>query len=292
MARPYDALVQKLLLPDDILQLVQPPFTDLGCPLAQESTKDFALQELKYFGSTCNGKNVVLLHLAADVIADPANIMDVLNIAFIFSTSSIAIFFFAPVKDLDRKYIRQVPMTLMQRFNNLAVLQFYDQQDIDLFNAQTEKDRPDYVKLVLGLDKLYGSNGSGPTPPKPPDLSAIRARVSEILYDRYKSEGTTPTVFFKETVINLDWPPGWNWEPPGDGQASATDLVSFLIRQGTYPASSSMKGYRPLGALLKHLIESAGGETANEIYHMIADNKLIDLEDVMAQLKKDYCKDK
>ena len=298
--RPYDVLVQKLKLPAEILKLVEPPFKDLNCPLIEESTEDIGFKKLNYFSSTCKGKKVVLLHLDGETTADPAAFHDVVSIAYVFVSQSIAIFFFAPVKDLSRNYSRTAAKQLLKSFPTLEALEFFDQSDLDLFNAREESERPALVRLVLGLDDLYkssngpGSNGSGsngPKPPRPkPDLSKIQVRVAEILYEGFRVQSDPPGVYFNSIIFNLEWPPGWTWEPPGEGRASASGLVKYLIGRDDYPPSSSMNGYRPLGALLSYLIKSVGPKTAKEIYQMIADNQLIDSEDVLAQLKE-YCKD-
>ena len=285
--RPYDVLVQKLLLPDDLQKLVKPPFADLGCPLQEASTEDYGLKTLNYFGSTCKGKQVALLHLDGDVTADPGNFNDVAGIASVFATSSIAIFFFAPVKDLSRTYSRMLAAQLKKKNPSVEALEFYDQSDIDLFNAREESERPAFIRLVLGLDELYKNEDPRPRPKL--DLSKIQVRVSDIVFERYKAQDDSPRVFFRQIVTNLEWPDGWSWDPPENARAAATGFVSYLIGQDGYPPSSAMKGYHPLGALLKYLIGSVGGQTANEIYHLIARNQLIDLEDVMADLKTNYC---
>jgi hypothetical protein len=288
---PYNMLVTQLLLPQDILDIVEAPFKDRGYPLIQEVTYDYEENELTYFVSICEDQKVVLLHMAGDVIADRSNFRDIVAIANVFITAKTAgLFFFAPIKDLNREYNLILATRWKDDHPTIKETRFFDQAEIDTLKAKATPNRNRIVSRLMSLDSLLPTgNGSGRAVAAPLDLTKIQDRIAELVYKHYQTVNADPRDFFISIRNNLKWPPGWSWEPKAIPRDSAVDLVVYLIGQKTYPPGANVIGYKPLGTLLSYLIALVGGDDADEIYQIIAKYRLIEIEDVMAELKQKYC---
>jgi hypothetical protein len=286
---PYNELVRQLVLPQDIRAIVEKPFEERGCPLAPETIYDYEYNELTYLSSICNNQRVVLLHIAGDVIADRNNFRDVATIAALFSSKSAGLFFFAPVKDLNREYNITLATRLKEDNKAIKEARFFDQADIESLKNKPAPLQKKLVSSLLALDALL-ANGNGPKSVVTTvlDLTQIQDRVIQILITHYDTASTPPRQFFGLYRSELKWPPDWDWEPTDSARESARALVLYLVRQKTYPPGV-MTGYKPLGALLYQLISVVGGEEAKEIYKMIANYKLIELNDILENLKTTYC---
>ena len=287
---PYNELVRQLVLPADIRAIVEKPFEERGYPLEPDIIYDYESNELTYLCSVCNNQRVVLLHMAGDVIADRNNFRDVATIAALFSSKSAGLFFFAPVKDLNREYNITLATRLKEDNSAIREARFFDQADIESLKNKPGPMQKRLVSSLLSLDALL-ANGTGPKPVVTTttvvDLTQIQERVVQILMLHYETASSPPRQFFGLYRSELKWPPDWDWEPNDSARESARGLVLYLIRQKTYPPGI-MAGYRPLGALLYQLISVVGGDEAGEIYKMLSDYRLIENVDVMKTLKDKY----
>jgi len=288
---PYDELVRQLVLPQEIRAIVEKPFEERGYPLQPEKMYDYEYNELTFLSSVCNDQRVVLLHIAGDVIADRNNFRDVASIAALFSARSAGLFFFAPVKDLNREYNITLATRLKEDNKAIKEARFFDQADIESLKNKPAPLQKRLVSNLLFLDSLL-ANGIGSktsvTTTTVVDLTEIQDRVIQILMLHYETTSSPPRQFFGLYRSELKWPPDWDWEPNDSARESARALVGYLIRQKTYPPGI-MAGYKPLGALLNQLISVVGGDEAIEIYNMLFNYKLIENADVLSALKQRYC---
>lgn len=311
----YEILIKELLLPSDILAVVESPFKDRGYPLQQEVTYDPEDIPITYFVSICNNQKVVLLHLAGTVVEDRSNFRDVgLFAATFFATRSIGLFFFAPIKDLNSDYNLLLATRWKDDYPNLKEVRFFNRGEIDTLAAKPPQSRNRLLSRLFSLDLLMPPGNGAPAskngaPPEvttpvtassavtaPPatqllDAAEIQDRVIELLYGHYKTTNGDPRDFFVSLRDDLKWPPGWEWEPEKLPKDSAQRLVIYLIGQKSYPPGSNIVGFTPLGKMLHCLISMVGGEQIIEIYQMITKYKLIENEEILLKLKEDYCRE-
>lgn len=287
---PYEELLSQLLLPSSILEVLEPPFQDLGCPLQKDSTEDPKLNPLEYFRAQSKDQQIVLLHIPGDIIGDSANWTAVANVADVFIGKTAGLFFFAPTKDLNRDYNGLLAGSWERKSPNTKKVKFFDQSDIDNLMAKAPPQRKRMVTLLLYVDKLLNlANGSGPAVAQP-NLAEIQERLVRILFDRAQVAGVDSRTYFLSLRGQLEWPPDWIWEPRATSDESARDLVLYLITQKSYPAAAINKnGYTTLGFLLGRIISQVGGDTAKDLYEIILKYRLIMLDDVLDDLKRKYC---
>lgn len=286
---PYETLVSQLLLPSTILELVEPPFQDLGYPLQKESIEDLKLNTLEYLCAQSKGQQIVLLHIPGDIIGDPANWTAVVNVAYVFIGKTAGLFFFAPIKDLSRDYNGLLATSLERASIGTKRVKFFDQGDIDNLTAKTPPQRRRLITLLLDVDKLLPPTNGRPPAGAEPNLAEIQERLIQILFDRAQVAGVDSRTFFSSLRSQLEWPPDWKWEPKATSDESARDLVLYLISQKCYPAASGKNGYTTLGFLLGRIIPQVGGDTARDLYQIILKYRLIVLDDVLDDFKRKYC---
>jgi hypothetical protein len=282
-------LVTQLLLPQDILDIVEAPFKERGYPLIREVTYDYEENELTYFVSICEDQKVVLLHMAGEVIADRNNFRDIASIATLFITARTAgLFFFAPIRDLNREYNLILATRWKDDHPTIKEARFFDQAEIDTLKAKAAPNRNRIVSRLLSLDSLLPT-GNGSTPAVAQlDLGEIQDKVADIVLKRFQTVNGHPRDFFIGLRNELSWPPGWDWQPKEVPRDSCRELVLYLIGQKSYPAGAKMTGYKPLGTLLYRLISVVGGDDAKEIYQIITKYQLIEKEDILVTLKQTY----
>jgi len=287
---PYDILLQQLLLPGPILEVLEPPFQALGCPLQKDTTEDPKLNTIEYFRAQSKDQQIVLLHIPSEIIVDSANWTAVANVADVFIGKTAGLFFFAPTKDLNRDYNNLLAVSWERKSKTTRRVKFFDQSDIDNLIAKAPPQRKKMITLLLDVDNLLLlANGSGAAVAQP-NFEEIQDRVTEMIFERYQTVGGDSKQFFLSLRDGLKWPPDWFWEPQGTAKDAARTLVVYLVKLRDYPASSNRAGYTTLGALLESMISEVGGNTAGEMYEMISKYRLIEKADVLADLKKKYCK--
>ena len=274
---PYNELVRQLVLPQDIRAIVEKPFEERGCPLAPDTIYDYEYNQLTYLSSICNNQRVVLLHIAGDVISDRNNFRDVASIATLFSSKSAGLFFFAPVKDLNREYNITLATRLKEDNTAIKEARFFDQSDIESLKNKPPPLQKKLVSSLLALDALL-AKGNGPKPGVTTtvlDLTQIQDRVIELLYQRYETAQEDPREFFVALRGELSWPPTWELEPKAQPRVSAREFVLYLLKQGSYPPGVRA-GYKPLGDLLCCLIPKMGGDEAVEMYQIVVKYQLVE----------------
>jgi hypothetical protein len=274
----YDTLVENLLLPQDIREVVQTPFLERGYPLDEWEGYDVVGAKHVYLAATYNDQKIVLLHLLGEIIADYANFKDVLLVANLFTRKSVksaGLFFFARVKDLNPDFNNTLAVSLAEDYATIKAAHFFHQGDIDSWRAKPPPLQKKLVTSLLALDALLPPrNGTGP---EPRALSEIREKVIELLFQRYETAQEDPREFFVSLRSELSWPPAWEWEPKAHPRASARDLVHWLLKQGSYPRGVK-DGYEPLGDLLCRLIPKMGREQIDEMYQIIVRYQLVETD--------------
>ncbi len=284
----YDTLVQNLLLPQDIREVVETPFLERGCPLDEWEGYDVVGNKHVYLAATYNDQKIILLHLLGEVIADYANFKDVLLVANLFTRKSVksaGLFFFARVKDLNPDFNNTLAVSLAEDYATIKAAHFFHQGDVDSWKAKPPPLQKKLVTSLLALDALLPANG-GPRPRE----GEMRERVIAVLFQRYQAAQGDPREFFVSLRSELSWPPGWEWEPKAQPSASARDLVLWLLRQGSYPRGV-MDGYEPLGDLLCRLIPKMGREQIDEMYQIIVKYQLVEtdaLREYKQIVKRDF----
>lgn len=284
---PYQVLLSELLLPDQIRELVEPPFMDLGYPLTKDSTEDLQDNTLEYFRAKANGRQIVLLHIAGNIIGDPANFRDVASIAYVFITKSAGLFFFAPIKDLNREYNLSLATRLQENYPNIKKIRFFDQQDIETLANKPPAARKKLVSGLLDLNTLLPSGNGPPASAAPPDIARVQNRLIQIVVDyaRTLTLNRLVTDIFLELRLLLDWPGGWTWEPKGSIDDCANSLIKYLISLKVYPPGVDKDGYTTVGFLLYKLIGKAPGDQPREIYKIIVDYKLITRQEALDEVR-------
>lgn len=278
----YDTLVQNLLLPQDIREVVETPFLERGCPLDEWEGYDVVGNKHVYLAATYNDQKIILLHLLGEVIADYANFKDVLLVANLFTRKSVksaGLFFFARVKDLNPDFNNTLAVSLAEDYATIKAAHFFHQGDIDSWKAKPPPLQKKLVTSLLALDALLPANGG----PRPPEVE-MRDRVIALLFQRYQAAQGDPREFFVSLRSELSWPPAWDWEPSAQPRASARELVLYLLQQGSYPRGV-MDGYKPLGDLLCRLIPSMGREQIDEMYQIIVKYQLVE-NDALREYKQ------
>ncbi|SRR6266404_819989 len=284
----YQLLCDNLLLPPPILEIVQPALHDLGYPLVQSTTSDLTLNTLCYYKAESQEKNVVFLHIAGEVIGDPANFFAVANIADAFIGRTDGLFFFAPVKELDRKFNNLFAPGWQRKPNGPKKVRFFDQSDIDDLKAREPLQRKTFIVYLLDIDLLLPQR-QPPNGGPPLDIRVCQPQLIKLLTEHAKTmtQGAGVQEYFQKLRNSLDFPDGWSWQPDNDIDNCAQTLISYLLDQGTYPPNSLNKqGYTTVGFLLEKLISRVGGDKTKAIYDMIITYKLIKRDDVLAELKK------
>jgi len=287
----YDTLIQNLLLPSDIREIVEGPLLDRGYPLNEYEGYDVVGNRHVYVAATYKDQKIVLLHLLGEIIADYKNFKDVFLVANLFTPKSVnssGLFFFARVKDLNPDFNNTLAVSLAEDYTTIKAAHFFHQGDIDSWKAKPLPMQKRIITNLLALDTLLPGNGSRPAATVTLDLTQIQDRVVQLLYKHYEVLQGNPRDFYISIRNQLSWPPDWMWEPKDQPLLSAQELVKYLVGQAAYPPGRR-DGYRPLGALLYYLIRVMGGEDSAEIYQIIVKYRLIDLNDVLNDLKQKYC---
>jgi hypothetical protein len=288
----YELIRSQLLLPEPILDVVESAFQELGYPLEKDSTTDWNLNPFDFYKAESQGKKIILLHIAGEVISDPSQVLTISNIADVFLGKTDGLFFFAPIKELNKAFNGLFAASFVKRPSGPARVKFFDQGDIDDLKAKALAQRKVLIVFLLDVEKLLPPANNGSPAKPPPNVAEIADRVQELLLERLGTLGSESGEFFRSVRDALSWPEGWLqlWEPKGTPRDSARSLVLFLIRQRTYPSSSNRQGYTTLGVLLENLMPDVGGDTADEMYQIVEKYRLIEKPDVLEDLKKRFCK--
>lgn len=273
---PYKELLDHLLLPEPILGLVAPTFAERGCPLQRETTLDWEEKTLEYFRAKTNGQQIVLLHMAGDIISDRTSFRDVASIGSLFVAKAAGLFFFAPTKDLIRDYTLSLAPRWEEENPNIKRVRFYDQSDIDTLQARAEAERSILINRMMDLKNLL------PSPTAAALNDVHRTHIISILTAIANTDDD-----FINLKKQLGWPIEWGWQPVGDNYKSAQTLIAFVLEKKDYPASSGKDGYTALGCLLEKLFWDLGGTDRRFVYDITTKYHLIGIPEVLAQLKKE-----
>jgi hypothetical protein len=222
----------------------------------------------------------VLLHIAGEIISDLANFQAVASVAYVFITRSAALFFFAPIKDLNREYNLSLATRLQENYPNIRKIRFFDQQDIETLENKSPAARKKLVSGLLDLNILLPS----PSSSGPPDIAQIQNRLAQIVVAYASTSNELAADIFLGLRGQLEWPPGWSWEPKGTIDDCASSLVKYVILQKVYPPGGDKDGYTTAGFLLYRLIRAVPGNLSAEVYKMIVDYKLITRQDILDEL--------
>lgn len=289
----YELIRSQTLLRKPIFDVVEPALAQLGYPLAKASTTDWKQKSFEFYQGQSEGKKIILVNIAPAVIGDPSQANTVVMIAGIFVDETDGLYFFAEVKDLNRDFKYRLAPTYERKKSGPQKVRFFDQGDLDdLAKIEDLAERTKLILFLMDTDRLVSRmNGNGvPTVAPPPDWTEIQDKLVNMIVERYLAASVALNDFFIPLRNGLGWPPDWAWEPSVSAPVSARSFVLFLIKQRTYPASSNKNGYTTLGVLLEHMMPEVGGDTADEMYQMIAKYRLIEKQDVLTKLKEDYCK--
>ena len=280
----YDLIRSQLLLPDPILEVVAPVFKELGYPLERGTTNDWSLNTFDFYQAQSQGKKIVLLHIAGEVIGDPSQVLTISNIADVFLGKTDGLFFFAPIKDLNKAFNGLFAASFVRRPSGPQRVKFFDQGDIDDLKANELAKRKILIVFLLDVDKLLPPpNGSGSAPAS---FAIAQNRIVQILASWARIANIPTNDFFVQIRDQLEWPTPWFWEPKGGPDDCARTLVAFLIGQSSYPAISNKQGYTTVGFLLAKVIPRVGGGNAKELFDLAVTHKLIEIPDVLADLKQ------
>jgi V8-like Glu-specific endopeptidase len=182
----YQRIVNELSLPQDFMEVLEKPLTDLGFHIIshQDILDRLYNKPLSHHCAQANGNNIALLHLSKEIINSTDAKAFILLLGDSFIQKVAALFFFTKASDFsDLDYNKVMAKKWKNSSPGLCEAEFFKYEIVEHVRELTEEGRKQFLSDLLTINRLLAATPAttAARPPGPTTPCAEEEEESKVI---------------------------------------------------------------------------------------------------------------